>query len=414
MNKHILNFYDFILNESSKLYENEDENSIKNNTFLVKAQERLKDKVLYHITKNESDAINIVNNSSNFIYAAEKVLKNDTDSSNWFTEKIPYIAAGGLTILSIWALMKGKKIRAAQLEQKLLLSNLGKYVDDTNILRSSSTNDLKSGFENFTEYWKVVQKQHKLSVKNPYMLDDLYKRAMDDINTGLNTGWDDTVLKYSGSKDLKDLKSALIQIQDQVAELQARAKPLKGGVTDAIPALFKSSRDLIGIIDDISLKLQNRKIPNVSKDIEDFLYTEARNYGLDKAITLLEWKKLNSFLATGDKYTTVGAVTGIGASLIMIVRLLQTDFFKDSDEIRSTLNIVQNPNASKEFFAKKIKENIGSYDKSLGLNLDSIKFIDEQKKQDLPTYISYYLADIIIEQLEQATAYMLYGQISKP
>ena len=98
----------------------------------------------------------------------------------------------------------------------------------------------------------------------------------------------------------------------------------------------------------------------------------------------------------------------------MLVRLLQTDFFKDSDEIRSTLNILQNRNASKEFFAQKIKDNIGSYDKSLGLNLDSIKFIDEQKKQDLPTYISYYLADIIIEQLEQATAYMLYGQISKP
>ena len=414
MNKHILNFYDFILYESSKLYENEDENNIKNNTFLVKAQERLKDKVLYHITKNESDAINIVNHSSNLIYAAEKVLKNDTDSSNWFTEKIPYIAAGGLTILSIWALMKGKKIRAARLEEILLKSNLGKYVDETKILRSSSTNNLKSSFENFTEYWKVVQNQHKLSVKNPYMLDDLYKRAMDDINTGLRTGGDDTVLKYSGSKDLKDLKSALIQIQDQTAELQARRNPLKGGVTDAIPALFKSIRAFIGTIDDISLKLQNRKLPNVSKDIEDFLYTEARNYGLDKAISLLEWKKLNAFFEAGDKYSTVGAVTGIGASLIMLVRLLQTDFFKDSDEIRSTLNILQNRNASKEFFAQKIKDNIGSYDKSLGLNLDSIKFIDEQKKQDLPTYISYYLADIIIEQLEQATAYMLYGQISKP
>ena len=412
MNKHILNFYDFILYESSKLYENEDENNIKNNTFLVKAQERLKDKVLYHITKNESDAINIVNHSSNLINAAEKVLKTDTDNSNWFTEKIPYIAAGGLTILSIWALMKGKKIRAARLEEKLLRSNLRNYVDDTQILKSSSTNDLKSSFENFTEYWKVVQNQHKLSVKNSYMLDDLYKRAMDDINTGLRTWGDDTALKFSGSENLAKLKAKIIFYQDEIAVIQAGAKPLKGGVTDAIPALFKSSRDLIGIIDDISLKLQNRKLPNVSKDIENFLYTEARSYGLDKAISFLEHKQLNSFL--NPNVYTAGAVTGIGASLIMIVRLLQTDFFKDIDEIRSTLNIVQNRNASKEFFAQKIKDNIGSYDKSLGLNLDSIKFIDEQKKQDLPTYISYYLADIIIEQLEQATAYMLYGQISKP
>ena len=412
MNKHILNFYDFILYESSKLYENEDENNIKNNTFLVKAQERLKDKVLYHITKNESDAINIVNHSSNLINAAEKVLKNDTDSSNWFTEKIPYIAAGGLTILSIWALMKGKKIRAARLEEKLLRSNLRNYVDDTNILQSSSRNDLKSSFEEFTEYWKVVQNQHKLSVKNSYMLDDLYTRAMKDIESGLITHSDDTALKFSGSENLAKLKAKIIGYQDEIAVIQAGAKPLKGGVTDAIPALFKSSRNLIGIIDDISLKLQNRKLPNVSKDIENFLYTEARSYGLDKAISLLERKQLNSFL--NPNVYTAGGVTGIGTSLIMIVRLLQTDFFKDSDEIRSTLNIVQNRNASKEFFAQKIKDNIGSYDKSLGLNLDSIKFIDEQKKQDLPTYISYYLADIIIEQLEQATAYMLYGQISKP
>ena len=319
MNKHILNFYDFILYESSKLYENEDENNIKNNTFLEKAKIRLKDKVLFHITKNESDAINIVNHSSDLIYAAEKVLKNDTDSSNWFTEKIPYIAAGGLTALAILALMKGKKIRAARLDFDLLKSNLWKFKEETNQIGRSSIENLKSSFENFTEYWKVVQNQHNLSVKNPYMLDDFYKRAMKDIETGLNTSSDDTALKFSGSENLKELKSTLIVIQDKTVALQAGSKPLKGGVTDAIPELVKSIRAFIGTIDEITYKLQNRKLPNVSREIEDFLYTQARNYGVGQAIKWLEYKQINSFL-NPNVYTSVGAVSGIGASLIYIKR----------------------------------------------------------------------------------------------
>lgn len=488
----ILNFSDFILYEANtyKLYENEDESQVQNNSFLEKARIRLKEKVLYHITENESDASQIVNNSSILIESADKVLKNQ-DNPNWFMQNISYIAAGGFTALSVWGLMKGKKLKLARLEDELTKVKLGGFISNTKNLLASTTDDLNLGFGSFSKSLGQVEKRLKLQIeylekwknyaaidifKNPLEyfqakfsnISNTYNRALREIEDSLNVSKGDiSIYGYnSKSSNLQALKSELEllnkelnwnflmrdeipynfnkhrgveviewkkidNLEDRVKELFNKDKSssaingiysgqkffdeVKAGMKDfneyLYPDLSKITKTLIDKIDEALLKLENQKLPDVSKDIYSFLVDTTRRYGLEEAVSRIEYKQIKSFLP--KLYTSGGVVSGLGASLIMIIRLLKTDLFRDIPEVKRVLDIIENPKISKDEYVKRIRETIGSYDKSLGLNLNSIKFKNEKIKQDLASYISYYLADIIMEQLQESTAYMLYGKITQ-
>jgi hypothetical protein len=242
MNKFILNFNDYV-NEHNKscfnttyfaLNESDDVDNSNITKFKDYATKRLKDKVLYHITENDADANLIVSKSNNLIDAADKVFMNNYIDDNWFMKNIYTIGAGGLTILGIIALFKGKKLKLARFEEQLKKIELEKFISDSKNLLASTTNDLNSGFGNFSKSLEQVEKRLKLQIeylekwKNSEAIriyeqplkyfqakfshiSDTYKEVLIEIDRSLNVSTGGSTSLYNDSKFyyLQTLKSEL-------------------------------------------------------------------------------------------------------------------------------------------------------------------------------------------------------------
>ena len=116
MNRIILNFSDFILNETKKNQDNlnyfgiYESDEFKKATYSEWIQTYLKDRIR-NIVFREEDVSTIFNSSSDLIEASEKIMSKG-DSSNWFMNNISLIAGGtAVAIGIIWNMYKKGKVR---------------------------------------------------------------------------------------------------------------------------------------------------------------------------------------------------------------------------------------------------------------------------------------------------------------
>ena len=131
MNKFILKFSDFILNESNKQtnpsnnYELFEGYGVGQPTsFLEHAKYRLKDQIKYFVTDDESVVNSIVEKSNSYILSAKNVLLglNDSDSSNTFVKTILDLAVGVITVAAaVTAIIIGKKFKFGQILKNIVL-----------------------------------------------------------------------------------------------------------------------------------------------------------------------------------------------------------------------------------------------------------------------------------------------------
>jgi hypothetical protein len=496
MNKFILKFSDFILNENNKsfnnttyfaLNESDDLDKSTITKFMDYATKRLKDKVLFHITENDADANLIVSKSNNLIDAAGKVFMNSNEG-NWFTKNIYTIAAGGLTILGIITLLKGKRLKLGRFEEELTKIKLEKFISDKKNLSTSFKSDLTPGFQEFSKQLKSVEAKlilHAESLTKDQMhqasrvfrepLDyfsskyksilNTYGRMIKNIESNLDVtksdNWDrlskhnlnelkseleimkgelnwnfidgkipkdfninlpnsktenwqkidylDTILKDEFLRNGKNVDSSP---NFGVVSPKQYFNDIKGVVNDftdiLYPKLSNATENLIKKINELLIKVEDQKLPDISSELLSVLTEKSRNNGLEYAISKIEYKQLNSLLP--EVYTTTGALSTIGASILYITRLLTTDLFKDIPEIQPVINIINNNKNSKEFYASKIMETSGS-NQTLDLNLDYTKFKGKPNKENLAVFLSYYLADIILEYMKYISSMQVYSQL---
>jgi hypothetical protein len=430
MNKFILNFSDFILNESNK------QTNLSNNyelfegygvgkvaSFVEHAKDRLKDKIKYFAIDDESSVNLIVEKSNSYILSAKDVLLglNNSDSSNTFLTTIRDLAIGAITIAAAAAtIMLTKKYKFG--------SSLINLFSKSKVFKPEIVTKEISVIENNIEKLRLgIDKFQKemldyiLQSKNPNVLKyqtnvQTFSQNLDKMKDGINKI--EGVLKYDLNKvqDFESLNKSISKYKSSFADLQSRfgkgvedfSKELDNSINVVLKPTEKAN-NLIStrfkkIVNDLD-KFTNRFKDNISKveiKPDDIFLEHAKEKGLilkDSQHSPIVDKKIKAFFG-------VSSLTAFGGTIYLLLNNPSlTEIFDDENpEMKRVSDLLKNSSETKELYAELIRDNTQNFNDNLGLNLDTMKFKDNKYKNQLGTYICYWLADIILERMQISKA----------
>jgi hypothetical protein len=478
MNKFVLNFSDFVLNEIKQEHNisnyftlNENAEDMRYATFEEVAYDRLKDKVKYFITDDGNIVNAIVSRSNGLISSANKVLTNQ-DNSNWFMKNISYLAVTALTIGGIYLLIKKGKIK-----------NLGDKINNivNRVKTISSTigpknkkiyNDISKEFKELEDAINIYQSElkkigDKWKSKNIDIYNDFFKEEIEifekDITFNLFKSELEKIGKNVGSinrdvlenilnklKSLKDTRNdgnnieelffynegqkyrhfldsmewklkdksyyALIDTKDKI--LKDDFEFLKTKYDNIKYELFENFKQkIINSLRDLpEIKISAE---DITKKVDDVIIDIAEESNISDEISGVDEKGIKAFLPF---LKSAGKIGGLGMSVYLISELIKKGTFIDIPEINRIFDISKNTKVSKEYYAKRIIDDViqnkddvdlMEYQQTLEkeIEIDSKKLKNPKYTKDLAIYISYYLADIMMEYQLNASSLLVYGII---
>jgi hypothetical protein len=428
MNKFILKFSDFILNENNK------QTNLSNNyelfegygvgrptSFLDHVKIRLKDKIKYFATEDESTVNSIVEKSNSYILSAKDVLLglNNSDSSNTIRD----LAIGAITVAAaVAAIILGKKYKFGQSFKNLVFKSKvfkPEIVTKEISVIENNIEKLRLGIDKFQK----GMLDYILQSKNPNVLKyqtnvQTFSQNLDKMKDGINKI--EGVLKYDLNKvqDFESLNKSISKYKSSFADLQSRfgkgvedfSKELDNSINVVLKPTEKAN-NLIStrfkkIVNDLD-KFTNRfkdniNIPKVEIKPDDVYLEYAKEKGLElkpPSLSPIVDKKIKAFFGGSS------AITGIGTIYLLLNNPSLTEIFDDENpEMKTISNLLNNSNKTKELYAQLIRDNTQNFAEDLGLNLINMSFKDDKYKNQLGTYICYWLADIILERLQISKA----------
>ena len=472
MNKFVLNFSDFVLNEIKQEHNvsnyftlNENAEDMRYATFEEVAYDRLKDKVKYFITDDGNIVNAIVNQSSSLVESANKVLTNQ-DNSNWFMKNISYLALTALTIGGIYLLIKKGKI-------KNLGDKINNIVNRVKTKVSTIVSKNKEIYDDIAKEFKELEDAINIYKSELKRIGDKWKSKNIDI---YNDFFKEEIEIFEKDITFNVFKSELEEIgknvgsinRDVLENILNKLKSLKYTRNDGtnIEELFfynegqnnrhyidsikwkledKSYYDLIDtkdkvLMDDFEVlktKSNNikyelfdnfkRKIINslsdlpeikisaedITKKVDDVIIDIAEESNISDEISGIDEKGIKAFLPF---LKSAGKIGGLGMSVYLISELIKKGTFIDIPEINRIFDIFKNTKVSKEYYAKRIIDDViqnkdDVYLQTLEIKIDSKKLKNPKFTKDLAVYISYYLADIMMEYQLNASSLLVYGII---
>jgi hypothetical protein len=430
MNKFILKFSDFILNESNKqtnlsnnyeLFEGYGEG--KPTSFLEHTKDRLRDKIKYFAIDDESSVNSIVENSNSYILAAKNVLLglDDSESSNTFLKSISDLAIGAITIAAaVTTIILTKKLKYGQL-LKNLVSKFKVYnpdiVKNEIILIENNIEKLRSGIDKFQD----EMLNFILQSKNPNVLKyqtniQTFSQELDKMRSSVNQMEGFLKNDLNKVKDLESLYKSISNFKSSFADLQSKfgkglenfSKKIDNSINDFLKPIERGntliSTRFEKIVNNLD-KITNRVKSNIPKDVikpDDVFIEYAKAKGLNlktsKPSSIVD-KKIKAFFGGSS------AITGIGTIYLLLNNPSLTEIFDDENpEMKRVSDLLKNSSETKELYAELIRDNTQNFNDNLGLNLDTMKFKDNKYKNQLGTYICYWLADIILERMQISKA----------
>lgn len=430
MNKFILKFSDFILNESNK------QTNLSNNyelfegygvgkvaSFVEHAKDRLKDKIKYFAIDDESSVNLIVENSNSYILSAKNVLLglDDSESSNTFLKSISDLAIGAITIAAaVTTIILTKKLKYGQILKNIVLKSKvfkPEIVTKEISVIENNIEKLKSGFDKFQD----EMLNFILQSKNPNVLKyqtnvQTFSQELDKMRDVINKM--ENVLKNDLNKvqDFESLYKSISKYKSKFADLQSRfgkgtenlSKQLDNSINDVLKPIERGN-NLIStrfgkIVNDLD-KFTNRVKSNIPKDAikpDDVFIEYAKAKGLNLKSSQpspIVDKKIKAYFGTSS------AITGGGSIYLLLNNPSLTEIFDDENpEMKRVSDLLKNTSETKELYAELIRNNTQNFDEDLGLDLKTMKFKDNKYENQLGTYICYWLADIILERMQISKA----------
>lgn len=458
MNKFVLNFSDFILNENNRV------NKTLNNTLLYEDQtefftattediirDRLRTK-LQSICVNQADADMIVGKSQDLIDAAVKVY-NKEPSSNFFKENIGYILTTGAVIVGGFIILKtGKQIKLGNTLTNVIKGIKTKFQNPIKEIILSKWTTVKTPYDELILNCNSTLKYIKSIENKPYYnnLNTNGKQFfidIEDITTALKTSFEQQYKFINDSKNFKGskLKETLDVIKKDIIDhttiIKNQIKDLRLQTTDNLvnksPLQITSNQTLKDVqagvktlisknekfieqlekldlaCDDI-LKASGITKPSTKITVDDIIQSTAKATG--KQITTIT--PPSKFIERVKKY---GISSSVAISSIYLIKTnweVISEWFKHSPEVESTINIVNNPEQSKDYYVKQMKAALStfSYDNVFsGLNVWNVKFKPgyEAYSNNLKGAILYDLAQLIINDLKELSSIYMYGILEK-
>jgi hypothetical protein len=468
MNKFVLNFSDFILNENNRvdktlsnntLYE---ENSTVTQTLDDVIRDRLRTK-LQRVCESPADADMIVGKSQDLIDAAVKVY-NKEPSSDFFKENIGSILSVGAVLVGGFIILKtGKKIKLGNTLtnvikgiktkfenpiKKIILDKWSTFKTpyDELILNCNSTLKYIKDIEEKSYYTNLNTKGReffigieKITNALKTSFDEQYKFINDQtIFEGPNLKKKLDVIKNEINKHTTIIKSKINDLKLQNIDDLVKPKPIPADskiitmpdyssnktnsneIWDDIKKIISKNEKFIKKLekldlacDDILTKTGITK-PSTTDTIEDvILQAVAKAGGKQIPITTPPPKFIERLKKYGIPLVAISSIFLIYNSWSVI-----SELFKDTPELESTINIVNNPEQSKEYYVKQMESALSTftYDNVFsGLNVWNVKFKPgyEAYSSNLKGAILYDLAQLIINNLQELAAIYMYGIIEK-
>ena len=426
MNKFILKFSDFILNESNKQtnpsnnYELFEGYGVGQPTsFLEHAKYRLKDKIKYFVTDDESVVNSIVEKSNSYILSAKNVLLglNDSDSSNTFVKTILDLAVGVITVAAaVTAIIIGKKFKFGQILKNIVLKSKvfkPEIVTKEISVIENNIGELRLGVDKFQDEMlnSILQSKNPNVLKYQTNVQTL-SQNLDKMKDGINKMED--VLKYDLNKaqDFESLFKSISKYKSSFADLQSRfgkgvedfSKQLDNSINVVLKPIEKGNNLISArfqkIVNNLD-KFTNRVKGYIPKDAikpDDVFIEYAKGKGLELKPSqpgpIVE-KKIKAYFG-GSVSTALS-----GTIYLLLNNPSLTEIFDDENpEMKTISNLLNNSRQTKELYAQLIRNNTQNFDEDLGLKLEDMKFKDDKYKNQLGTYICYWLADIILERMQ--------------
>jgi hypothetical protein len=453
MNRIILNFSDFILNETKKNQDNlnyfgiYESDEFKKATYSEWIQTYLKDRIR-NIVFREEDVSTIFNSSSDLIEASEKIMSKG-DSSNWFMNNISLIAGGtAVAIGIIWNMYKKGKVRydlitklknilpkIKTLDSDLILKSEWDNIESLfDVLTKSSDGSIKHiekiskktyysqinqkgkdlFFDNseFLGKLKNIFKQQYDILNNPENIKGIYKKkfieSLEKVKQTNNTLKDEIKKKISElNVDINDITIKQIYSKNQNPIVQKDVNQIVSGYKELLNQIDSSNNKF----DDIINKLKPLKTSSAPLTTKEYLIAvDSKN----------SFKFPTPSSDTLKKFSTLGIKGGVVASGIYYCLVNFSDIvkilFPDDSEMNRTSDILENPDQLKNYYAKKVLDSTSSifgYDKNIGLDLNSIKFKDESSKNDLRGLIIDYIAKEMVSYTETIGSMQLNALVQK-
>lgn len=458
MNKFVLNFSDFILNENNRvnktlnntlLYEDQTEFSTATTEDIIRDRLRTK---LQRVCESPADAETIVGKSQDLIDAAVKVY-NKEPSSNFFKENIGYILTVGAVLVGGFIILKtGKKIKLGNTLTNVIKGIQTKFQNPIKEIILNKWSTVKTPYEELILNCNSTLKYIKSIEKKPYY-NDLNTNGkqffidIENITNALKTSFDEQfklindsrifnrsklketldLIKNDIGKNTTSIKSKIndLQLQNtdnlvnksplQIASSQT-SKDVQAGVDilkNKYEDFIKKLKELDLACDDI-LKSSGIIKSSTTTTIDDVIQSYAKAAGKQITITTPPPKFIE-----GLKKYGIASVTAAG-SIYLIYKSISviSELFKDTPELEPTINIVNNPEQSKEYYVKQMEDALStfSYDNVFsGLNVWNVKFKPgyEAYSSNLKGAILYDLAQLIINNLQELAAIYIYGILEK-
>jgi hypothetical protein len=453
MNKFVLTFSDFILNENNRvdktlsnntLYE---ENSTITQTLDDVIRERLRAK-LQSVCEKSADADMIVGKSKDLIDAAVKVY-NKEPSSNFFKENFELIlTAGGVLFGTYIAFKNGKKIKLGNTLTNIIDGIKTKFKNPIIEIIKSKWLTVKNPYDELIlncdstlKYIKSIENKPYYNNLNPdgknFFLNiqkniDALKTSFDEQYTYIN---DIEIFKKSNLKErlnkIKDeinghktiIKSYIHDLKLQNTDdlvnksrLQITSSQTSKDVQAGVKTLINKNEKFLKNLEDLDVALNDILTtsgitkPSNTKTIDDVIGSAGKQIDFTQPPSKFIERIKKYRLPTG---ITVGSIYLIYNNWSEI-----SEWFKDTPELGPTIDIINNTGQAKEYYVQQMKDVLPtfSYDNWFsGLNVGNVTFKSgyQHYSDNLKGAILYDLAQIIINELKTFASISMYGILEK-
>lgn len=471
MNKFILNFSDFILNENKRLDKTlrfnslyEDESTLTKATTSQTWSHRLQQKLLNKkVCKNNDDVYKIASKSTDLFDAAEKVYKNEP-SSNFFKENLELLLTAGVVLVGGYIAFKnGKKIKLGGTLTNIIegiktkLQNpIIKTLESKMPVIRKTYEALEASCNKGLSYIKKIENKpyyNDLNTKGKTFILNIEK-VIGELQTNFKTQYEyinsEEIIKKANLKTrFNKIKVAITNhktiIQGKIDELKLQnidelfnAKPIQADskiitMPDYSSSKINSNSEISKDIKNIIIKYEKflEELNNINKEFDDILITTGINKPSSKTLddiiqpiakatrkTITSVPPSANFLSKLKKYAIPSGIAIPSIYTIYTNFSVIKDLFKDTPELQPAINMIENKEQSKDYLVKKMQDELSyfSYDKYFsGLNIANIEFNDgyEYYKNDLKGAILYDLAEILIDEMKINASVAMYGILNK-